>query len=78
MVAISFITNFVLFIAPCIDDLQYIKPLTSFIDEQEIDAAALYYTDIEEFSIAELNMKNTIDYVLRFTHEKERELEKIK
>jgi hypothetical protein len=63
IVSISIVTIFVLYIAPCIDDVEYVKPLTSFIDEREINAGALYYTDIEEFSTAEINIRNTIDYV---------------
>ena len=63
ILCLSFIIIFVLYIAPCIDDLQYVKPLTTFIDERQINAGALYYTEIEEFSIAEINVKNTIDYL---------------
>jgi len=62
ILSISFMSIFVVYIAPYLDDLQYVKPVTCFIDEREIDAGALYYTDVEEFSIAEINMKNTIDY----------------
>jgi hypothetical protein len=64
IVSISVVTVFVLFLAPCIDDVTYVKPLTNFIDDREIDGGAIYYTDIEEFSITEINMKNTIDYLL--------------
>ena len=39
-----------------------IAPLADFIEERGIDAGALYYTDIEEFSEAEINMKNTMFY----------------
>ncbi len=67
LVWISVVTVFVLFLAPCIDNVPHITPLISFIDESEIDAAALYYTDIEEFSVAEINFKNTIDYIPQFT-----------
>ncbi len=66
LVWISVVTVFVLFLAPCIDDVPHIKPLINFIDESEIDAGALYYTDIEEFSVAEINMKNTMDYIPQF------------
>ena len=70
IVSISVVTVFVLFLAPCIDDAPYVKPLTKFIDDREIDAGALYYTDIEEFSVAEINMKNTIDYLPCFISDK--------
>ena len=70
IISISIVTVFVLFVAPIVDDVPYFKPLTNFIDDREIDAGAIYYTDIEEFSMAEINMKNTIDYLPRFTPEK--------
>ena len=70
IVSISVVTVFVLFLAPCIDDVPYVKPLTKFIDDRGIDAGAIYYTDIEEFSIAEINMKNTIDYLPCFISDK--------
>jgi len=70
IVSILVVTVFVLFLAPCIDDAPYVKPLTNFIDDRGIDAGALYYTDIEEFSIAEINMKNTIDYLPCFISDK--------
>ena len=67
MLSILIVAVVVLYLAPFIDDVPYVKPLTDFIDDMEIDAGAIYYTDIEEFSIAEINMKNSIDYVPRFT-----------
>ena len=70
IISISIVIVFVLFLAPCIDDVPYVKPLTNFIDDREIDAGAIYYTDIEEFSVAEINMKNTIDYAPRFISDK--------
>jgi hypothetical protein len=73
LVSMSVVTIFVLFLAPCIDDAPYVKPLTNFIDDKEINAGALYYTDIEEFSIAEINMKNTFDYLPRFSSGKKEE-----
>jgi len=75
--SISIVIVFVLFLAPCIDDAPYVKPLTNFIDVREIEAGALYYTDIEEFSIAEINMKNTIDYLPQFEPGKKKEREKL-
>ncbi len=65
--SIILVMIFVFVLAPGIDDLACVKPLIKFIDEREIDAGAIYYTDIEEFSVAEINMKNTLDYSPRFT-----------
>ncbi len=53
---------FVFILAPTIDKIPIVKPLIKFIDERDIDAGALYYTDIGEFSDAEINMQNTIDF----------------
>jgi len=49
-------------IAPRLAETRAIKPLTQFINERNIDATALYYTEIEEFSEAEINMRNTMTY----------------
>jgi len=73
LVSMSVVTIFVLFLAPCMDDAPYVKPLTNFIDDEEINAGAIYYSDIEEFSIAEINMKNTIDYLPCFNPGKKEE-----
>lgn len=49
-------------IGPAIDRLDSVKPLIDFIEERGIDAGALYYTEIEEFSEANINMENTMDF----------------
>ena len=68
--SLAIVIIFVLFLAPEIDNVPRVKPLINFIDEHEINATALYYTDIEEFSVAEFNMKNTLDYSPCFTSDK--------
>lgn len=50
-------------VGPWLDTLEAIKPLADFIDERNIDANAYYYTEVEEFADAELNMKNTMQYM---------------
>jgi len=67
---ITLVVIFVFVLAPGIDEVPQVKPLINFIDDNEINAAALYYTDIEEFSIAEINIKNTLDYSPVITFEK--------
>jgi len=74
--SITIVCTFVLFLAPGIDELPIVKPITKFIDEREIDAGAIYYTDIEEFSTAEINMKNTLDYLPHFTSDVNKKKEK--
>ena len=56
---------FMLYLAPMMDNHPAVKPLISFIDERDIDAGALYYTEIEEFSEANINMDNTMAYTPR-------------
>lgn len=53
----------VIYIAPVMDDISAVEPLVNFIDERGIDAGALYYTDIQEFSTAEINMQNTMEFL---------------
>ena len=65
--SLAIVIIFVLVLVPEIDNVPRVKPLINFIDEHEINATALYYTDIEEFSIAEINIKNTLDYLPYFT-----------
>lgn len=50
-------------IGPFFLEMPAIAPLADFIEEREIDAGALYYTDIEEFSEANINMENTMQYM---------------
>ena len=73
--SIMLVMIFVFVLAPRIDDVPHVKPLIHFIDEREIDAGALFYTDIEEFSVAEINMKNTMEYLPSFIPDVKRERE---
>jgi hypothetical protein len=54
---------FMFVIAPWVQTLPAIKPLATFIEETGIDASALYYTEVEEASEAELNMRTTMEYL---------------
>ena len=56
------IVVFVLFLAPEIDNLEIVKPMVNNIDEKGIDASALFYTDIDEFSAAELRVRTFLNY----------------
>lgn len=59
---IAVILFFMFGIAPWMERLPGIRPVVNLIIEREIDASALYYTDIEEFSDAAVYMANTMDY----------------
>ncbi len=64
-VALALVFVFIFYLCPFLDTLSFVKPLVDFVDEREIDAGALYYTEIEEFSDAEVNMRNTMEFIPR-------------
>lgn len=57
-----FIIVFVLYLAPEVDKLQFVNPMVNNIDERGINASALFYTEIDEFSTAELRISTTLKY----------------
>ena len=62
LASIALILVFMFVVGPMAAQLPMIKPLADFIEERQIDAGALYYTEIEEFSEAELNLRHTMKY----------------
>ncbi len=60
--SIVLVAVFMFVAAPALSHVTGIRPMAVFIEESGIDAGALYYTDIEVFSEAEVNMQNTMDY----------------
>lgn len=61
--SLLFIWFFIFRIAPWFDQRPSIEPIVDFIEERGIDASALYYTEIEEFAEAEIQ----INHSMRFT-----------
>jgi len=60
-----FLTGLLFFIyvlGPFMLQSPMIKPIAIFIEENEINANGYYYTDVAEFSDAEMHMRNTFDY----------------
>ena len=53
---------FMMVLAPEADNLQLVKPVVDKIDERGIDASALFYTEIDEFSEAELTISTSLKY----------------
>ena len=51
--------------APWVEKMPAVEPIIRFIDENYIDASALYYTEIEEFFEAEIHMENTMNFAPR-------------
>ena len=58
----ALVLGFILFFMPYLDRAPLVQPLVQFIDERDIEAAALFYTEIEEFSDATNYMNNTMVY----------------
>lgn len=63
--SIMVIWLFMFQVAPRMEKFSSIQPIVNFIEERSIDADALLYTEIEEFSEANINMENTMDYMPR-------------
>ena len=56
---------FMFIVAPWVEKMPAVEPIIRFIDENYIDASALYYTEIEEFFEAEIHMENTMNFAPR-------------
>jgi hypothetical protein len=50
------------FVGPQLEKLPLFQPIIHFIDERGIEANMYFYTDLEEFSEAHINMDNSMDY----------------
>ena len=50
------------YIGPQLEKLPLFQPIIRFIDERGIEANMYFYTDLEEFSEAHINMDNSMDY----------------
>ncbi len=53
---------FVLYIAPALEAPLGLAPVARFIDERDINANMYFYTEVEQFSEANINMDNTMKY----------------
>ena len=62
---IFIIWAFMFIAAPWVEKTPAVAPIICFIDENYIDASALYYTEIEEFFEAEIHMENTMNFAPR-------------
>ena len=60
--SLLFLWFFVYRIAPWLDKRPAIEPLVGFIKERGIDATALYYTEIEEFAEADIQINHSMTY----------------
>lgn len=53
---------FMFHIGPWLEQGSALKPIAEFIDERNIDANMYFYTEVEEFFDANVNMQNTMTY----------------
>lgn len=51
---------FMFVIAPWIREMPAVKPIADLIDERDLDAGALFYTEIEETSEAEVHLRGVM------------------
>jgi hypothetical protein len=62
LISVLTIIIFLFVIGPWVEKLPVFQPLADFIDERGIEANMYFYTEVEEFSEAEINMNNTMQY----------------
>ncbi len=53
---------FIYFLAPWGEQLLGMRTMSDFIDERNLRATALYYTDIDEFGAATATLRNCFEY----------------
>ena len=53
---------FMFWVGPLMEKPLHMKPLADFIDERDINANMYFYTEVEEYSEANINMDNTMKY----------------
>jgi len=49
-------------VGPFVDNLPWIKPAVSFIDDSGINTPAFYYTGVEEVGEAVVSIRNSLEY----------------
>ena len=50
------------YVGPQLEKLPLFQPIARFIEERGIEANVYFYTEVEEFSEAHINMDNSMDY----------------
>jgi hypothetical protein len=53
---------FMFYIGPRLEQHPALQPMAQFIDERDINANMYFYTEVEEFSEANINMNNTMAF----------------
>jgi hypothetical protein len=61
---------FVFVVGPLLSEAPLVRTLTRFIDDHSIEASALFYTEVDEFSDADVHMRNARVHAPRGQDEK--------
>ena len=59
---------FMFVIGPAGLETPLLKPMATFIEENDINANAYYYTEVDEFFLAERHMRHHLGYLARGGH----------
>ena len=62
LASIVIIMFFMMYAAPKLGQVSWFKPIADFIEERDINANMYFYTEVEEFSEANINMENTMAF----------------
>ena len=62
LICVMAVLIFILFLAPWLEKPLMLEPVARFIDERNIEANMYFYTEVEVFSEAHINMENSMDY----------------
>lgn len=70
LVWVAAILFFMLYAGPKMGQMPMFQPIAVFIEENDINANMYFYTEVEEFSEANINMQNTMDFPPNSTEKK--------
>ena len=62
VISIILILVFMLYLGPWFEQSSMVQPIARFIEANDINANMYFYTEVEEFSEANLNMQNSMDF----------------
>jgi hypothetical protein len=66
--ALAGLVLFIYFIGPAGLDTPLLEPMATFIEDNDINANAYYYTEVDEFFLAERHMRDHLGYLARGGH----------
>jgi len=66
--ALAGLALFIYVIGPAGLETPLLEPMATFIEENDINANAYYYTEVDEFFLAERHMRDHLGYLARGGH----------